>query len=246
MIWLLTLMILIYGKVDIKSISILITLNHDLSAEVVEEYLVEVYDMDNYTILYSNPNTTLSDWQNFINDTRFAYHVAGEGLIRYNTRLEFSQLYLKNYRSGLANISMKYNIKNIIDNLGLFRIINRTPRYDIVVFDPNYLTFIRSGAGYIMLSEIEELKFRFDDSFSVIRITPNPSIRDGREYVWTNTILNNPTIVLKRTTSYDHLIIEGMNRIYDLILKTLQKPIPLLYLFITLVFLIMTARVNNS
>lgn len=246
MIWLLIFIILVYARVDIKSISVTINLNSDLSVEVIEDYLIEVYDMDSYTTLYSNPNTTLADWQNFINDSRFAYHVAGEGLVRYNTKLEFSQLYLKNYRSGLANVTMKYNVRSLIDSLGLFRMINRTPRYDIIVFEPRYLAFTRTGAGYIMLSEMEELKFKFDDSISVLKITPNPSIRDSKEYVWTNTILNNPTIVLKRTISYDQLIIEGMNKIYNTILLLFLNPIIILYLLITLIFLIMTARVNST
>lgn len=229
------------ASTEFQSVEVYVYLNKDLTINVEEKYKLLIYDIDKYIELAGSPNTTIADWREFINDSRFVYHISGDGIIRENIRVEATQIYLRNYNSGFADIILKYKIKPT-DNKGLFKIIERTPRKEILALDPLYLTFTRTGNNYILISNKESIVFEFDPSFSVIEISPASNIEENK-YIWTNTVLNNPTIILKKSVSYDELILEGTKKLYDNLVSLLSIPVVLLYIFLTVFFLILTNKV---
>ncbi|MEM0356210.1 MAG: hypothetical protein QW465_00420 [Candidatus Anstonellales archaeon] len=227
---------------ELLSLEVNVYLNPDLTLQITEQYKIIVYNIEKYVELSSSKNATISDWREFINDSRFGFHISGDGIFRENLQIDTSQIYLKNYRSGFADITIKYNIRGFNRDYGVFYVKNTSPRYEIIELNPNYLTFTRTGNRYILLSSNEAIRFRFHPSFSIIEIQPTP-ISEGDVHTWTNTVLNNPRIILRRSISYDQLVIEGILDIYSKALTILSSTVSIIYIIITLVFMILTVRV---
>ncbi len=223
---------------ELKDIKVEIYLDNDMTVTVKEFYTLLVYDIDGYINI--SKSGVLSNWKEFINDTKFGYHISGEGLVRENINIEASQISLRNYNSGFAYLTIQYTIRP--GNKGLFQILNRTSRLEIIAMDPNYLAFTRTSNNNILLTGNERLLFRFHPSYQVIKISPTPNI-EGDAYVWTNTALNDPIILLKKRVSYDVLIIQGSKNIYNNISKFLTIPEVWIYLSLFIIFFIFTKKV---
>lgn len=222
-------------NVEIQSIRVDVYLDADMTLNIKEIYTLLIYNIDGYV----NLSRSLAEWKEFINDSRFGFHISGEGIVRENIKIEVSQIYLQNYNSGYSDLILEYIIKP--GNRSLFQVVNRSPREEIIVMNPNYLSFTRTGNNNILLTSRELLKFNFHQSYQIVKISPTPKEDGG--YIWTNTVLNNPVIILKKKVSYDTLIIEGMTNLYYKINDLFKFGEMWIYSLVLLTFLILTRRV---